>query len=871
MLFLLLCCLAFEGLKARTRSYNIVFIGNSITYGATHRNSDRTAPPVQCAAWLSAQDGIDTVSIVNCGRSGRTTYHFLPDKGAVVPKGDPTYFDDVVRRTRRLQAEHPDRPLVFSIMLGTNDSAERPRNHRTAPGQYVRNMTVIIDSLLALWPDAHVVLQRVIYYTPGYVTKMGSVMDDSSLAMLRRYYEGYGEIIAHCRRGHVHIGDTLAYDYFKTHYRTDVTLQHGGKGEPYYLHPNEQGAKVLGEYWGKAILRVLPKTKAPDVYVARWQGNRKAAISYTFDDGLLEHYTVLRPRLKEYRFPATFAIVGSEVGRDHKGTPLMTWRQLRELKADGHEMSSHGYEHKNVTKLTAEQLRHELQANDTLMHDSLGVWPRTFIYPGNRRSKETVAVCEKGRVGSRTSLMSLGGKRDDRGLRQWVDGLIRKGGWEVTMTHGISYGYDHFQNPEVLWRHFAYVDSLRSKIWVGTFADVSAYVKERNAVSLAVKRQKDGTTVVTPRMEMDRELYNLPLTMVVRTTKDISATQDGKSLAVINEDSLRMIDFNPHGGPVTIREDKRLPAWDDTRKRRWDSRFRQVDIGAQKAYVYKSRRAGMPLIVSLHTWSGGYEQADPIISREVLAEDWNYIHPHFQGPNNSFDAMCSPKVILDIENAIRWAVDSLDADPDEVHVVGVSGGGLATLALFMSGTYPVKSFSAWAPISDIEAWYWESRGRGQKYADDIRRAIPQGSHIDEQEALRRSPLHMAYPRHIRRGTPLYIYEGIHDGYKGSVPITHALKMYNRVVGERKYNTDDQKKIYRKAEKDRSLLSCEEMMELVVKRINPSADPNDNVLGRQIFLHRECENVSVTIFEGRHEQLPGALKLIPVTPSPAKKR
>ena len=67
------------------KSYNIVFIGNSITYGALHQQREVTAPPAQCAQWLSAQEGIDSVYFKNCGRSGRTTYHFLPNPQDVIP------------------------------------------------------------------------------------------------------------------------------------------------------------------------------------------------------------------------------------------------------------------------------------------------------------------------------------------------------------------------------------------------------------------------------------------------------------------------------------------------------------------------------------------------------------------------------------------------------------------------------------------------------------------------------------------------------------------------------------------------------------------------------------------------------------------
>ena len=42
-----------------------------------------------------------------------------------------------------------------------------------------------------------------------------------------------------------------------------------------------------------------------DVYVAPYKGDRVCAISYTFDDGLQEHYTLLFPKLEKYVFKGT--------------------------------------------------------------------------------------------------------------------------------------------------------------------------------------------------------------------------------------------------------------------------------------------------------------------------------------------------------------------------------------------------------------------------------------------------------------------------------------------------------------------------------------------------------------------------------------
>ena len=279
------------------RSANIVFIGNSITYGALHQQREQTAPPAQCARWLCQREEIDTVYFRNCGRSGRTTYHFLPNAADVVPAGDKTYFSDVVAKTRELVKAHPSLPLVFSIKLGTNDAVERKHNAHTEPEAYVRNLTIIIDSLLCLWPDAHVVLNRPIYNTSDYVTKNGSVASKKSLKMMNAYFEQFSKVVANCKSGHVHIGDAEAYGYFKSHYKSDVFEEKDARGKSYWLHPNEQGAKQLAAYWGKAILPVIKSIPVHPLYGKKigiigdsYVRNHRDPIEYTWHYKFAQKY-----------------------------------------------------------------------------------------------------------------------------------------------------------------------------------------------------------------------------------------------------------------------------------------------------------------------------------------------------------------------------------------------------------------------------------------------------------------------------------------------------------------------------------------------------------------------------------------------------
>lgn len=299
----------------------------------------------------------------------------------------------------------------------------------------------------------------------------------------------------------------------------------------------------------------------PSVQVCRFWGGRQAALSLTFDDGLQDQFTLLRPELNRRGLRATFAVIGSKVGgvmhssQDKAmgidGTPCMTWEQIQTLKADGHEIGSHGWEHKNVTKLTPGQLRHEVQANDSAVYAHVGVWPQSYFYPGNQKTAATVAFCEQDRIGSRTFQTSIGSKRDSLWLRQWVNGLLGQREWGVGMTHGIQTGYDHFSDPQVLWDFLDYVASRQDSLWVTPFAEVAAYVRERDHAEVTV-RKAENALVVSVDCSLSSHIFSYPLTLAVGDYDVADAVQDGHPLALTRRGGKTLIDINPHGGDIFI-------------------------------------------------------------------------------------------------------------------------------------------------------------------------------------------------------------------------------------------------------------------------------------------------------------------------------
>ena len=293
-----------------------------------------------------------------------------------------------------------------------------------------------------------------------------------------------------------------------------------------------------------------------NVSVAKYRHDKVCAISYTFDDGLAEHYTLAAPQLEQRGFRGTFFINGSKVNKDErhiKDTTRVTWPQLKEMAEKGHEISNHGWAHRNFAKFPFEVLKEDILKNDNAIYAHVGVMPRTYAYPNNTKQGEAMAFVARNRVGTRLKQRSVGSKRTARDLEKWMETVIKTGDWGVGMTHGLTYGYDAFGNPQRLWEHWEQVKANEDKIWVGTFHEVVSYLKEREAIRLTVTEKKNKLHVV-PELPLDKELFTEPLTMVVEggTMKKVSARQGKKKLSVQLRSDKAFFDFDPFGGEIIV-------------------------------------------------------------------------------------------------------------------------------------------------------------------------------------------------------------------------------------------------------------------------------------------------------------------------------
>ncbi|MES2373047.1 MAG: alpha/beta fold hydrolase [Bacteroidota bacterium] len=276
-----------------------------------------------------------------------------------------------------------------------------------------------------------------------------------------------------------------------------------------------------------------------------------------------------------------------------------------------------------------------------------------------------------------------------------------------------------------------------------------------------------------------------------------------------------------------------------------DSINSSLDGYTQVFYYNKSTDSkSRPLIVQLHSWSFPADSLKTIeLDIVARSKNYNYIFPNFRGVNNHPKACCSEYVIMDIDECIDWALKNMNVDKNKIYIIGYSGGGYATLAMYMKSRHKIKAFSAWASISDLGAWYGESVERKNKYAREIIRCTGAGNIFDSLKAKERSPLVWRTLVNKRKKSILQIFAGIHDGhYNGVVPISQSISFYNKVIFDYK-------------EKDISkYVSIQDEKTMLDTQTFPVSDTSKRIAGKLIYYQRSSKNVALTIFEGGHDML-----------------
>ena len=288
----------------------------------------------------------------------------------------------------------------------------------------------------------------------------------------------------------------------------------------------------------------------------------------------------------------------------------------------------------------------------------------------------------------------------------------------------------------------------------------------------------------------------------------------------------------------------------DKEKAEWQSLVVQVkstlDGTDQPCYFWAPEKAAneaVPLVVGLHTWSHDYKNYTaykPALDYAKKA-GWAFVGPNFRGPNKTPKACGSDFAVQDIVDAVNYAKRKVKIDASRVYIIGGSGGGHMTL--LMLGRHPdvFAAGAAFCPITDVARWHADSLadhpGRGKNYARMLESACGGTPAEKPEEYARRSPLTWL-ARAKAQNVPAYICTGIHDGWKGSVPVGHAIRGFNALADEKDRISEDDIAFFEAHQSTPKALAS--------KWEDPFYDKK-----KRIHFRRTSGLTRLTIFEGGH--------------------
>jgi peptidoglycan/xylan/chitin deacetylase (PgdA/CDA1 family) len=154
------------------------------------------------------------------------------------------------------------------------------------------------------------------------------------------------------------------------------------------------------EFLASAGYRCVNLRDAPIIQGTR--RDRQKIVVLTFDDGYDNFYQQAFPILSRHGFAATVFVVTGEIGAASHWdagfeTPLMNWRQIKEISRHGIEIASHTINHSRLTLLPPQEARRELLESRLELEEKLGVGTTSFAYPyGDNNSLVQTLAAETG-------------------------------------------------------------------------------------------------------------------------------------------------------------------------------------------------------------------------------------------------------------------------------------------------------------------------------------------------------------------------------------------------------------------------------------------------------------------------------------------
>lgn len=278
-----------------------------------------------------------------------------------------------------------------------------------------------------------------------------------------------------------------------------------------------------------------------NISICPFKNDKKAAVSFTLDDGPRGNLTEAAPLLEKYGIKATFYIV---VGRpkdkadaNPKGT--LSWDEIKILMSQGHEIGNHSMTHAQLRNISdSAALDKEINGPIAIFKEKLGIEPETFCFPGNGFNDEVMKLALVNHINTTSNVRLFYGDTNftPEKSKEYIDKAIANGKWIVPMLHGITEkggGWKPFSDISVFEGILQYAQSQENNLWIDTFANVSKYTLLRANATIDANYKDSKNLEFTIKSPEQYKRCRTELTVAVKNAdKSFSASQDGKALAV---------------------------------------------------------------------------------------------------------------------------------------------------------------------------------------------------------------------------------------------------------------------------------------------------------------------------------------------------
>ena len=306
--------------------------------------------------------------------------------------------------------------------------------------------------------------------------------------------------------------------------------------------------------------------------IGTWSGFRKAAASFTFDDGAPSHVSDAGPMFKKYGYKATFNLVVN-------WNP--NWSGFQGLADEGHEIASHSNSHGNNMQGEEESSKKNIEGK---IKQKYGII--TVAYPNCNVPSES-AVLKNYIVGRicNGSWKGMGDEMGKDGPSNWaqvpatmtgaegqlkstndftgrMQKVIQSNGWAAFLTHGFqgkSNGSATYSPTDInaIDGALKWAQQNDKDIWVAPMGHVAMYLKERKASKI---EPQDGGAANTMTFELKHSIadniskYDYPLSIRVKSDwSKVEVTQGDAKLESKVDGGYIYFDAVPNAGKIVVK------------------------------------------------------------------------------------------------------------------------------------------------------------------------------------------------------------------------------------------------------------------------------------------------------------------------------